>query len=82
MERSAPQCRKGIGNIGPRHQRIDGLHSQPLDNAFIGANTVICNSVTIGRNAVVGAGSVVTKDIPDNEIWGGNPAHFIKKRII
>lgn len=50
------------------------------DNAFIGANTVI--SVTIGRNAVVGAGSVVTKDIPDNEIWGGNPAHFIKKRII
>ena len=52
------------------------------DNAFIGANTVICNSVTIGRNAVVGAGSVVTKDIPDNEIWGGNPAHFIKKRIL
>ena len=50
------------------------------DNCFIGANTVICNPVTIGANSVVGAGSVVTKDIPDNEIWGGNPAHFIKKR--
>lgn len=48
--------------------------------AFIGANTVICNSVTIGKNSIVGAGSVVTKDIPENEIWGGNPARFIKKR--
>lgn len=48
--------------------------------AFIGANTVICNSVTIGRISIVGAGSVVTKDIPENEIWAGNPARFIKKR--
>lgn len=51
------------------------------DNCFIGANTVICNAVRIGKNAIVGAGSVVTKDIPDNEIWAGNPARFIKKRI-
>lgn len=51
-------------------------------NAFIGCNTVICNSVTIGENAVVGAGSIVNKDIPPNEIWGGNPAKFIKKREI
>lgn len=50
------------------------------DNCFIGANVVICNAVTIGENSIVGAGSVVTKDIPDNEIWGGNPAKFIKKR--
>lgn len=47
---------------------------------FIGANTTICNSVTIGENSIIGAGSVVTKDIPEGEIWGGNPAHFIKKR--
>lgn len=53
-----------------------------LDNCFIGANTVICSPVTIGRNSIVGAGSVVTKSIPDNEIWAGNPAKFIKKRVI
>lgn len=46
---------------------------------FIGINTVICNSVTIERNVTIGAGSVVTKDIPDNEVWAGMPARFIKK---
>ncbi|WP_443029399.1 acyltransferase [Sporofaciens musculi] len=35
--------------------------------------------VTIGRHSVIGAGSVVTKDVPDKEIWGGNPARYIKK---
>lgn len=50
------------------------------DNCFIGAGSIICNAVRVGKNAIVGAGSVVTKDIPDNEIWGGNPAHFIRKR--
>lgn len=48
------------------------------EGAFIGANTIICNSVRIGRNSIVGANSVVTKDIPDNEVWAGNPAKFIK----
>ena len=47
---------------------------------FIGANSVICKNISIGDNSIVGAGSIVTKDIPDNEIWGGNPAKFIKKR--
>lgn len=47
-------------------------------NAFIGCNTVICKPVTIGVNSVIGAGSVVTKDITDNEIWAGNPAKFKK----
>lgn len=49
-------------------------------NAWIGARVIICQPVTIGENAVVGAGSVVTKDIPDNEVWAGNPAKFIKMR--
>lgn len=49
------------------------------ENAFIGCNVIICNAVTIGRNSVVGAGSIVTKDIPDNEVWAGNPARFIRK---
>lgn len=48
--------------------------------AFIGAHTIICKPVTIGRGAIVGAGSVITKDIPDNEIWAENPARLIRKR--
>ena len=49
-------------------------------NAYIGANTVICKPVTIGEGAIIGASSVVTKDIPAFEIWAGNPARFIRKR--
>lgn len=49
---------------------------------FIGMNTLIVNAVNIGDHAVIGAGSVVTKDIPKNEIWAGNPARFIRKRVL
>ena len=46
-------------------------------NAYIGMNTLIIKPVTIGENSIIGAGSVVTHDIPDNEIWAGNPARCI-----
>lgn len=49
--------------------------------ASIGANCTILPGVTIGERAMVGAGSVVTKDIPAGEIWFGNPARFYKKII-
>ena len=49
-------------------------------NAYLGCNTIICKPVTVGENAIVGAGSIVTKDIPANEVWAGNPARFIRKR--
>lgn len=49
------------------------------DNVFVGACSIILKGVHIGENSVVGAGSVVTKDIPANEVWGGNPAKCIKK---
>ena len=49
------------------------------ENAFIGAGTTVLKGVSIGNNAVIGACSVVTKDVPENEIWGGNPARFIKR---
>lgn len=50
------------------------------EHAFIGSGTIITGEVTIGSSAIVGAGSVVTKSIPAGEVWGGNPAKFIKKR--
>ena len=49
--------------------------------AYLGCNTVICKPVTIGEDAIVGAGSIVTKDIPAREVWAGNPARFIRKRF-
>lgn len=60
---------------------IDYCIKKPVtikDNAFIGAHSIILKGVTIGENSIVGAGSVVTKSIPANQIWGGNPAKFIK----
>jgi len=47
--------------------------------ASIGAGSVILGGVTIGENALIGSGSVVTKDVPANELWFGNPAHFVRK---
>ena len=47
--------------------------------ASIGANATILPGRTVGENAMVGAGSVVTKDIPANEVWAGNPAHCLRK---
>lgn len=48
------------------------------DNVWIGGNTVICPGVHIGNNVVIGAGSVVTKDIPDWSIAAGNPCHVLR----
>ena len=50
------------------------------DGASIGSNATIMGGVKIGKNAIVGAGSVVTKDVPQNEVWAGNPAKILKKR--
>ena len=47
-------------------------------NAWIGANATILPGVTIGENAVVAAGAVVSKDVPDNTVVGGIPAKIIK----
>jgi acetyltransferase-like isoleucine patch superfamily enzyme len=49
------------------------------DDVWIGAESIILKGVTIGRAAIIGAGSVVTKDIPPLTIWAGNPAKFIRK---
>ena len=49
------------------------------DNCWIGGNSVICPGVHIGNNVVIGAGSVVTKDIPDWSVAAGNPCRVIRK---
>lgn len=65
-----------------RRQDVQNAKTDPIvigDYVFIGARCMILKGVTIGEKSIIAAGSVVTKDIPDNELWGGNPAKFIKK---
>ncbi|OMJ21617.1 putative acetyltransferase [Smittium culicis] len=49
------------------------------DNVWIGGGAIILPGITIGNNSVVAAGSIVTKDVPENVVVAGNPAKFMKK---
>ena len=63
-------------------QRLDGLeYARPVtigDNVWICAGALILPGVTIGANSIIGAGSVVTKDIPENSLAVGNPCKVIR----
>lgn len=48
------------------------------DDVYIGASVIILGGVTVGRHSVIGAGSVVTKDVPDNCVVAGNPARVVR----
>ncbi len=48
------------------------------ENVWIGDSAIVCKGVTIGRNSVIGAGAVVTSDIPANVVAAGNPARIIR----
>jgi len=62
------------------HQGLSQLGITIADDVWIGANCCILDGITIGTGAVIGAGSVVTKSIPRNEVWAGNPAKHLKFR--
>lgn len=67
--------------VHPKH-RADGMYSFPVaigDNAWIGANVVVLPGGTIGENSVIGAGAVVTKDIPANVIAFGSPCKVYRE---
>jgi len=56
--------------------------SQPItikENVWIGMNCMIMKGVCIGKNAIIAAGSLVVKDVPDNCLYGGHPAKLIKE---
>ena len=62
------------GNMGYKM-----LLTRVCKGVAIGANSTISPGITIGEFSMIGAGSVVTKDIPSGELWFGNPAKFVRK---
>ena len=71
------------GIDGPALMRLQKLRVEPIfvgKGAWLGVNVVVLRGVSIGAGAVVGAGSVVTKSVGENEVWAGVPAKFIRKR--
>jgi maltose O-acetyltransferase len=81
--------------IGPNVQLLTPLHpidpeprrdkleaAKPIvigDNVWLGGGVIVCPGVSIGENSVIGAGSVVAKDIPANVVAVGNPARVIRR---
>lgn len=65
------------------HCFVRGLHLDTYihENTFIGANALIMPGLHIGPNSIVGAGAVVTKDVPPNSIVVGNPARMVRDGI-
>lgn len=70
-------------NPNARHERADKTAADVVieDNVWLGMNSVVLKGVTIGKNSVIGANSVVVKDIPPNVIAGGNPCKVLKELI-
>ena len=78
-----------INDIYPRATTADGAMQTAADweciptlikkGASIGSSTTLLCGITVGENAILGAGSVVTKDVPPNSIVAGNPARVLRK---
>ncbi|MGC9934784.1 maltose acetyltransferase domain-containing protein [Priestia aryabhattai] len=68
--------------LDPTERNSGKEYAKPIifgDNVWIGGSAVINPGVSIGDNVVIASGSVVTKDVPNNIVVGGNPAKIIKK---
>ena len=65
-------------------EQLDKVKKRPIvigEGCFIGANSIILKGTTLGKNVVVGAGSVVCGTFPDNVIIAGNPARVVKENV-
>ncbi|MCS2324790.1 acyltransferase [Bacteroides fragilis] len=69
-----PEIRKSNDDLKMRIEKPVIIEN----SVFIGTQSIILKGVTIGKNSIIGAGSVVTQNVPANQIWAGNPARFIK----
>jgi putative colanic acid biosynthesis acetyltransferase WcaF len=61
------------------------LFARPIvlqDGCWVGAKTVVCPGVVVGAGAILAAGSVAAKNIPTLEVWAGNPARYLRNRLI
>ena len=66
--------------LGVSRDDVDKVGSIHLHrNCFVGASSILMPNTSVGENSVIAAGSVVTKHVPDNEVWGGVPAKYIMK---
>src|SRR5690625_4469398 len=68
--------------LDPQRRREGWEGGEPItieDNVWLGGGAIICPGVTIGENSIIGAGAVVTKDIPANVVAVGNPARVVKQ---
>lgn len=73
-------CFRMAKYLNLKRENIDKVGSITLkENCFVGAYSILMPNVVVGKNSVIAAGSVVSKSVPDGEVWGGNPAHFIMK---
>jgi maltose O-acetyltransferase len=65
---------------GPRRDKWEGADPIVIgDNVWLGGGVIVCPGVTIGENTVVGAGSVVTRDLPANVVAVGSPARVVRE---
>ncbi|WP_117169601.1 sugar O-acetyltransferase [Paraliobacillus sediminis] len=68
--------------LNPTERNSGKEYAKPItigNNVWIGGSAIINPGVTVGNNAVIASGAVVTKDVPDNVVVGGNPAKVLKQ---